>query len=459
MRHLLFFGLWLVYLTTGLQGQGSPPTLSLEPEPQTSQAPLAVTRFWFPFPFTDQPQPDIIFHTYGVGPDALYVSAIVQYHRLDPAKRGNVGALFKVSLPDLKTKEIPLPPDQSDDLHNLPEAFDITPEVLYATTRGDGDQTARLQRYDSATQSWTSHDLPPTRSYNFLRLNDTFYFWLATLDGKPSPSGGMPSEESGVACYDWDTGDTTLLASSRRRPAQNQLDDRQPYHVTGIFAGPRAKPCATTPAGTLYIQNQPGPWPEVFDGSWFDQTLTVLGKTLVFNLAGEVTLIDSQKLTPEAWMAAREPIYRKQPTAGSPAVKEQTPWASQTIWDAPEKGVYIGPGVIGFHDDFLFILRKPPKRGGLYDLLCYQKGHGRSPRHIPLDFKLDDQEREVLSLHKGQIPNGWKIDDIEHPDTTIIPAELMTTDQGLGFRLMMSGFWFLPYADIEAYLTNHRITD
>jgi hypothetical protein len=422
------------------------------PDPPPEPTPLVVSRFWFPFPYTDKPQPDIIMHTYGVGPDALYVSTIVQYHHLDSLKRGNVAGLFKVSLPDLKTEEMPLSEDVPNDLHNLPEAFDIRPDAIYATTRGDGVQTARLERFDPLTQTWTSHDLPPTRSYIFFRLDNAFYLWLATLDGKPQPGQRMPPAESGVARYDWGTGNVTLLAGSRRRPAQNQLDDREAYQITGLFAGPGNKPCITTPAGTLYIQDQPGNWPEVFAGSWMDDTLTVLGKTLIFNLAGEVSLIDPRKPAPEAWMAAREPVYRKQSLPGSPAIKEPTPWAGQAIWDAPGKNIYVAKGCIGFHGDCLFFLHKPEVKGGFYELLCYRKGHGRTPCKIPLEFKLDDQERPVLSLHTGKCPNGWTVDDIEHPDTTLIGAELMTTGQGLGFRLMMSGFWFLPYSDIDAYL-------
>jgi hypothetical protein len=420
-------------------------------EPAAGQPVLTVSRFWFPFPFPDKPQPDIILHTYGVGPDALYLSTIVQNHRSDPSKPGNVATFFRVSLPDLQTEEIPLTADDAHDLHNLPETIDVAPDALYATTRGVGEHTSRLQRYDPQMKTWTVHDLPPDFNFAFCRSNTAFYFGLSKLDGNPAPGRPMPPAENAVSQYDWDTGTVTLLSSSRRRPGQNQLDDRAAYHVKGLFLGPNGKPCMTTPAGTLYIQDTPGNWPEVFDGSWFDEAMTVLGKTLVFNLAGEMTLIDSQKAVPEPWMAAKETVYRKEPVAGIPPTKVPTPWADQTLWDAPGK---VFPNEIGFHDDWLFILKPPKVKGGLYDLLCYQKGHGRSPRHIPLQFKLNDQMRPALALHTGKIPNGWVVSDIEHPDTTIIGTEVMSTGQGLGFRLMMAGFWFLPYSDITAYLNS-----
>ena len=52
------------------------------------------------------------------------------------------------------------------------------------------------------------------------------------------------------------------------------------------------------------------------------------------------------------------------------------------------------------------------------------------------------------------MPNGWSQDEIEHPDTSIIPPILVTTKQGLCLKLICVGFWFIPYGDIDTYLNS-----
>jgi hypothetical protein len=113
---------------------------------------------------------------------------------------------------------------------------------------------------------------------------------------------------------------------------------------------------------------------------------------------------------------------------------------------------------VAFNDDRLFILDKPTIKGGTYDLVCYEKNLGRTPRHIPLQFHLSDSDRVALSNIPPGLPSTWNIDQIDHPDTTVYPSadvQFFAAKEGLCIQPHNVGFWFLPYSDIEAYLKAH----
>ena len=113
---------------------------------------------------------------------------------------------------------------------------------------------------------------------------------------------------------------------------------------------------------------------------------------------------------------------------------------------------------VAFNDDHFFILRNPTVKGGAYDLICYEKGQGRNPRHIPLEFHLDGQARSALTLKPLYAPASWDFNQIEHPDTTVYPdanVQFFAAKQGLCIQPANVGFWFLPYSDIDGYLKAH----
>jgi len=180
--------------------------------------------------------------------------------------------------------------------------------------------------------------------------------------------------------------------------------------------------------------------------------VTVRDRTLVLNVQGEVTLMEPKSDAPIPLMAASQPFYRKAPAMGAQPTKVTTPWAAQTLWDSPATDAHMWNNDVGLHGDYFFILHRPALASGTYELLCYQKGKGRTPRRIPLQFQLDAPTTAVLAKVPGKIPNGWETSEIEHPDPRF-NAELITTNQGLGVKLISAGFWFLPYSDIDAYLT------
>jgi hypothetical protein len=221
-----------------------------------------------------------------------------------------------------------------------------------------------------------------------------------------------------------------------------------------IFAGPNHKPCMTTMEGTYYIQETPGPWPEVFDGAFINQSVTSLGKTLVLSQNGEAVFLDPDQSAPEYWMAPTQPQFRKPSPPNTPPVKQTTPWLDKTIWDLPPDGK-MSYTKVAFNDGRLFILNKPAIKGGAYDLVCYSKSFGRTPRHIPLQFHLSDKDRAALVVSPQGMSPTFNLDQIDHPDTIVYPSsevQFFAAKQGLCIQLFYFGFWFVPYSDIEAYL-------
>jgi hypothetical protein len=400
------------------------------------QAPLMVTKLWHPWLVPGTPLGRMDGGAWTVSEQGMIrMGSLSSTH-------DDMIALYQISLTDFATVPLPLP-----DAVRYPTELHATSDALYATFHYNSTSAEKreIMRYDFTNKTWTTHDLTTAFTEPFYHLDGSFYLALENVRELGAP------RETGVARYDWDKETVTLLASSRRRPGQNQFDDRTPYRIAGIFLGPGNKPCLTTDDGTFYIQEKPGPWPQVFEGSYGDEAITSLGRTIVFNRSGEVTLIDPKKTAPEHLMGSWEPLFRKPGPNGTPAVKEKTPWLEQTLWDAPEKDVFLGVITLWIHDDTLYILVKPKDKGGNYDLLCYQRGKGRTPRHIPLRFHLDDQTRGILSQAHDAFPRQWELSDMEHPDSNLIQV-LVPTNQGLCFTTRLAEFWFLPYSDVDAYL-------
>jgi hypothetical protein len=403
-----------------------------------SATPLVVTQFWHPWLAATTPTDNnVIITGTSVGKDEIWIAGYLNLLEK--------GRFFKVHLPDLKTETL----DAMDGKYI--QGMLWTSDALYATLGSDvslpGGFKHLLARYDFSASSWSSHDLPVSYSQQYLfEANGDIYLPTGTR------SGVLGQSESGLVKYNWDKDKITLLADSRRRPAQNQFDDTASYRIISVFVGSGNKPCVTTDSGTYLIQESSGTWPPLFDGRFNDSVVTENGQSLVFNAMGEAMFIDPKSPSPIPWMAADEPIYRH--PKGQPGVTGPvpTPWASQTIWDCPpDKKKQMDERTVAFHEGRLFILFKPSPIENRYELLCYDKTRGRKPVHIPLKMELTEAAKAVLSQHPGRMPNGWTLDEIEQPHPPFEP-QLIATSQGLCLDLRIAGFWFIPYADIEGYL-------
>lgn len=86
--------------------------------------------------------------------------------------------------------------------------------------------------YEFASGGWTHFEVPESEEPLVRLIGGELYYAF------PSCPGSMVwrPEPSGILRIDRRTGKITVLASSRRRPAQGDLDDSDPYKVIDLFA-------------------------------------------------------------------------------------------------------------------------------------------------------------------------------------------------------------------------------
>jgi hypothetical protein len=395
--------------------------------------PLTVSQFWYPWLASDYPaNGNPTFSGYIVGGDNIYVCS----HRGPMVN----GIIFEIHLPDFATRIIPTMDDA------FVQNVLWTPQALYAPLGSEKTNVKhQLARYDFATHQWEKHAL----TVGFIQ-SEMFAVNGALYLG--SAYGMSPTDEDcGLSKYDWDSDQALILASSRRRPAQNQFDDASPYRIDDVFAGPGGKPVVSTLRGAYYIQEAPGQWGLAMNGSFADETAADGDLTLVYNNNGEATLIDPKKPAPIPLMASDQPTYRVLDVNKGHADPEPTPWAAQAIFDCPPGKRKNMAGNTAYHDGHIYIFNQPDATRNEYELLYYDKARGRAPIHIPLNFHFNDTDRAAMAKHPGRLPNGWAIDELEHPHSPFEP-HVLGTRQGLCLRLMIAGFWFIPYSDIESYM-------
>ena len=149
---------------------------------------------------------------------------------------------------------------------------------------------------------------------------------------------------------------------------------------------------------------------------------------------GEVVLIDPDKPAPIFLMAPDQPTqWHPQPGSGKP-VMSLPPWAAQAFWRFPAiKGRSLGP--VTFYAGHLYSLDPPNLERTYYELFVW--GPERPyPSIIPLRFVASGLEEKTLFV-AGAGPGG-----------------VNAVNDGLCLN-NNSGFWFLPYADIEAYMKSN----
>jgi hypothetical protein len=396
-----------------------------------SPAPLVIRRFWFPGLSGDGPPARLRIPDCQVTDTGLCLLGC-------PYTQGARNQLYQVSLPDFKTDARAIPGA------NNPRSLQATPDAFYVEYYKVDDSRQYIGRFDRKDETWDERVVKMNfEDAGFFVVNGIIYL---TLD-----SGGL-------ARYDRDKDEITLLASSRRKPAQNQFDDRSRYMINSVFAGPGNQPCAM--AGEVYyVQEKPGNWPPVFDCDVWSNSKTIQDKTLVWSQYGEVALLDPAQKEPQYLMTPAHPHYRKISPSNQKNGPEMAAWASQTYWDAPELEGLKSNGSrscsIGMHNDDFFVLVSPMVAAETYELLVYSKKGGRSPRRIPLQFHLEDATRSLLDPiynAKGGMAQEWTLDKIEHPGSPFFNLNLLPTNQGLCLVSFVGGFWFLSYEDIDNYL-------
>jgi hypothetical protein len=424
------------------------PDLAVEtepPPPPPSADALVATKFWYPWHYL--PVDGSYYDSAIVAGESGRVWAAV-------TKPGRPPFLVQINTDDFSSHVFPVP----DGLY--PRSFICKSDALYALTETNGHDGSggplphEIVRLDPVTATWTTRAIPDCFNAELFSAGNAFYLFLSLK---------FAGNDDVVDRYDWDKDTVTILASTRRRPAQNQFDDRPRLLLARIFTGPGGKPCVATMEGTFYLQDTPGRWPPVFDSRFDSNPVTIGAQTLMVG-NGEIVLLDPQRADPVPLMAPQAPTFRHLVPPGAQPVKTLAPWAAQAPWDPPD-GPPFYYSTVAYHDGSLYLLRKPQKKGGDYELLCYQRGNGRAPRDVPLEFHLDEAAKADLAEEPAGAPlaNGpWTTGLLEHPDTIRYPSDevvLFCTESGICIQPQCLGFWFLPYADIEAYLKAHRPAD
>jgi len=408
------------------------------PPPRSHEA-LIVTKFWYPWRYTS------------AAPGYYYGGIVADYGRYvwDDLEKGGKKILVRIDLDDFSSRNFPDPtPEGSNAFY-----FCATPDALYGVGEakghdGSGGPLAHvIARLDSTTGTWATHAIPDCFDAKIYAAGNALYFFL---------SSRFAGNEDVIDRYDWDKDQVTILASTRRRPAQNQFDDRNGLINAQIYEGPGGHPCLTTMDGTFYVKDTPGPWPEAFDSVSSAFVKRAGGEALVVGGAGEVVLLDPKVADPVPLLAPATLYFRKPAVPGTEPVKSFPSWKAQAPWDAPADVMFHYTNV-AYHNDSLYILREPTVKGGDYTLLCYRKGKGRNARKIALRFQLDDRARCDLATKPAGAPALWLPTGIEHPDTIRFPGsgvEVIGTETGICLVPMDLGFWYLPYADLESYLNS-----
>ncbi len=409
---------------------------------------LAVTRFWHPPQPSGGPPTRYELRKHVVMGDSLFVLGF-------PDDRLEGCAIYRVALPGLATEAIALPERMN------PQELSVTRDTLYLDyypLRGPGSVSGpaphRLGVFDRKTRSWVTREVAVPFMHHYA-VDGSFY--LNLMDWTSSAS-----EEDGLARYDPATGQSVVLASSRRNPPRNQFENRTGASIGPVFLGPGGRLCAITGLGVFYVQEAAGDWPEVYDASHGVGTVTCGDATLAYNNFGEVVLLDPARPGPEYLLAPTRPLYRKDAVGKQKPVMQLTPWLEQARWHAPEPCPldFGSRPLVGWHDGRLFLLAPPAPGAKNYALLVYAGDAGQPPRRIPLTFRLDDATRAQLAptfQNASNRPDAWTLESVEHPDNTFARIGLLTTPTGLCLTSDNGGVWFVPYADIDKYLAGSNV--
>ena len=384
---------------------------------------LRINRFWHP----DSGESVAVLHSITDAPDGLWVFRIM----------GEKAILEHIQIGDMTTDRA-----SSFPLSNSASfGFLATPTDVYVVDlhrKPDGSMMTSLDRYNLAAGSWEKRDVEGIT--NLYEIGDKLYF---------SFTSGL--NEAALGRYDWATDQKIVLASNHRVPAQNPFESHATFRVQGLFPGPGGKPCALIDSIPYFIQEEPGPWRKVFNlKAWYgdDSVKTFGGRTLLtgslYSDNSTAVLIDAAKDEPEEWIGVPQAVSPDAKDSSGPALPpDQAPaWSQHPLWPGDYRGGYNFVA----HGDTLLAFVNKRENGTRYSLLAFTKGK-EAPVAIPLHFEVDDAARALLPA----LCQAWS-GEVSDPDTGKLGMTMIPTVQGLCFKPIAGGFWFLSYADLDAYL-------
>jgi hypothetical protein len=400
---------------------------------------LGVTRFWYP---KDAPRRLIL----GMGaitpvPGGLWLAGELDGD--NATQTPEQGLLYHIGLDPTKPDCFVDPPAPVVALHPYMRNLVSMPEGLYAlSSTSDQPPKTVIDHYNPATKQWDEGEVPGADE--LYTAAGHLYFSLKGID--------FANREGGLARYDGKTGDGAMLASSRRRPAQNQLDDCADYHVDDIFTGPDNKPCVLANWKFYYISETPGPWesmlPDLLPMHGKSQAaLTVLFGPCIHKPPGDtVIVIDPAKPDPELWLGPLTP--RPVPGGTVPGTPPPPPaWAATAIWQQPKDGIQASDFGLRGDDLFAFIAGGP--KSTKLELVWFQRGKPE-PVHIPLQFKMSNDAKAALATVIPATVNTYGM--VSEPNKSPYGLSMTVLPEGICFKSIIQGFWFIPFGDIDAWL-------
>lgn len=326
-----------------------------------------------------------------------------------------------VSVPSLESRRIESPVTLIDVL--------VTDDAIFPMSPNGGKDTAPLARFDLKTGTWTVQDAP------------AYHFQHNMVCGDQVFLKGYTDGNSSLKAYNWKEKTSTLLASNRRKPRQNQFDDRGEYFASSyFFPGPNHFPCVLIDGQPYRVRDEPGDWPSLFPvvedpgkppgfcGKFFWRLVGNGPRSLLLSKRGDLVLIDPEKPEPV-------PLAVSERTGGLfPQWAERAKWGSFSIADAAKfNDVFMAAnshGVFALH-------RKTPEDGGYFYLRWFRPEAGE--KLVRLEFA------DPPALPGGIVSSQFDIQG----NSVFARPQMHISDHGLIFATMERGFWFLPFSDLE----------
>lgn len=386
------------------------PALVAQTDKEEKARFLPVSRHWTPWQVEGTPDAPMDVVSSAVSGDVLWMICSFTGSREDRQR------LFRINLSTLVADQISLPgSDYYSDIS-------LSEEALYLEFQRNNStgQKRGIARLDLATHAWETRvpELPWRKCFP---VAGSLYL---VLDG-------------GLGRYDWEQGSSSLLASNRRRPAQNQFDDCDRYRVEGVYTGPGGRPFMVADKGAFFIREDPGEWPPVYKPMYSMRGVSGDGMTLNYAGHGAAVLLDQAGDGPEYLMA---PPVR--PNLRQPLAKPTAPWAEQTRWD-PIPGIALD-GMVVANRQNLFLLVGSSHDRSPREILRY--GAQRDPQRVlfrfDLDAKLAGRIDGYLSKSIGPVKSSG------HQWIT----DFHLANQTLCLVSRNLGAWFIPLSDLDAWV-------
>ena len=298
--------------------------------------------------------------------------------------------------------------------------FYLTPSSLFLR-----DKNA-FRRYDRKQGTWTSFSLPERWYSRFFARGDDLY----------AAFSAHPNNESGILKWSAATGQIEVIASNRRRPASQLLDDRDPYMIGYLCGGPDGKLGVSVDLMNFYWHK---PGTAVWETPFASQPLYGIAAGNCVVLASQfcgVAAVDNE--------TGAMTVF-----PGSHFEKEGSRTQFVTLPDAFHTNVgprAIEMPVMAYSDGHLWTLRKHPDEAGI-SMVLNRTERLDQPSLPASDARLIFQRAADNSGKDGTLP----VRDPPVPVKQPFEVEMIATKPGMVFRIGGSGsLWFMPNEDFDA---------